>query len=123
VIRLCLVGREPICQQGAIPGKGYFWAMKHLDEYKRIIMLIKPELERKYLVNAIGLFGSVVRDDFSPSRSDIDVIVDFKAPVGIEFIELADYLEQALHHKVDLVSRNGLKPAYFKAIAPDIVYV
>jgi len=64
----------------------------------------------------------VVRDDFSPS-SDIDIIVDFDQPVGIEFIDLADYMEQRLQKRVDLVSRNGIKEKYFKAIEREIIYV
>lgn len=73
-------------------------------------------------MQSLGLFGSVVRDDFSPS-SDIDIIVDFDRPVGIEFIDLASYIEQRLQKKVDLVSRNGVKEKYFKAIEGEIVYV
>ncbi|MDR0567325.1 MAG: hypothetical protein LBG47_09900 [Prevotellaceae bacterium] len=65
----------------------------------------------------------MVRSDFSPATSDIDVIVDFSQPVGIEFIDLADYLERRLHRKVDLVSRGGIKPRYYSEIEKDIVYV
>jgi predicted nucleotidyltransferase len=77
----------------------------------------------KYSISSIGLFGSVVRDDFSPTSSDIDIIVDFSKPIGIEFIDLADYLEQKIKRKIDLVSRNGIKQKYFQAIESDIIYV
>jgi len=97
--------------------------MNHLRQYLDTISKLKPELEAKYSVNSIGLFGSVVGDDFSASESDLDIIVDFKRPVGIEFIELADYLEKILKRKVDLVSRKGVRPQYFKAIEPEIIYV
>jgi predicted nucleotidyltransferase len=43
--------------------------------------------------------------------------------VGIKFIDLADELEQMLQNKVDLVSRNGLKPKYYQAIEPELIYV
>ena len=97
--------------------------MNQLRQYLDTISRFKPELEEKYLVNSIGLFGSVVRDDFSASKSDLDIIVDFKRPIGIEFIELAYYLEEILKRKVDLVSRKGVRPHYFKAIESEIVYV
>ena len=97
--------------------------MNYLRQYLDTISKLKPELEAKYLVNSIGFFGSVVRDDFSVSKSDLDIIVDFKRPVGIEFIELADYLERILKRKVDLVSRKGVRPQYLKAIESEIVYV
>lgn len=73
-------------------------------------------------MQSLGLFGSVVRDDFSPS-SDIDIIVEFNRPIGIEFVDLAEYIEQRLQKKVDLVSRKGVKDKYFKAIEREIVYV
>ena len=96
--------------------------MGQLAEIKKVLERLKPELAQKFHVHTIGLFGSVVRDDFSPS-SDIDIIVDFDRPIGIEFIDLADYMEQRLQKKVDLVSRNGIKDKYFKAIEREIVYV
>lgn len=84
---------------------------------------IKPILADKYHVSSIGLFGSVVRDDYSPASSDIDIIVDFSKPVGMEFVDLADYLEKILNKKVDLVSRKGIKNKYFAHIEPEIIYV
>jgi uncharacterized protein len=64
----------------------------------------------------------VVRDDFSAS-SDIDIIVDFSQPIGIEFVDMAEYIEEMLQKKVDLVSRKGVRDKYFKAIEQEIVYV
>jgi uncharacterized protein len=96
--------------------------MQPLTEIKQVLQQLKPELSQRFHVQTIGLFGSVVRDDFSPS-SDIDIIVDFDRPVGIEFIDLALYIEQHLQKKVDLVSRKGVKDKYFKAIEREIVYV
>jgi predicted nucleotidyltransferase len=96
--------------------------MGQLSEIKQVLTQLKPELYRRFHVQSLGLFGSVVRDDFSPS-SDIDIIVDFAQPIGIEFIDLAQYIEQRLQKKVDLVSRRGVKDKYFKAIEQEIVYV
>jgi uncharacterized protein len=96
--------------------------MEQLSEIKQVLQQLKPELFRRFHVQSLGLFGSVVREDFSPS-SDIDIIVDFDRPVGIEFIDLAQYIEQCLRKKVDLVSRRGVKDNYFKAIEREIVYV
>ena len=83
---------------------------------------MKPELAHKYHVQTIGLFGSVVRDDFM-TNSDIDIVVDFDRPIGIEFIDLAIYIEDKLGQKVDLVSKNGIKEKYYKAIEKEIIYV
>lgn len=73
---------------------------------------MKPELVEKFHVSYIGLFGFVVRDDYS-ERSDNDIIVDFSEVVGIDFIDLADYIETKLDKSVHLVSKKGIKPKYF----------
>ena len=96
--------------------------MKGLDEVIQVLQQLKPELAQTFHVQTIGLFGSIVRNDFSAS-SDIDILVDFSRPIGIEFIDLAQYMEQHLQKKVDLVSRKGMKDRYFKAIEQEIVYV
>ena len=80
------------------------------------------ELAQKYHVQSIWLFSSVVRNDFT-SKSDIDIIVDFSKPIGIEFVDLANYIELQLRQRVDLVSKKGIQEKYFKAIEKDIVYV
>ena len=65
--------------------------MTELTSIKEILTQLKPELKQKYFVNTIGLFGSIVRNDFT-EKSDIDIIVDFTKPIGIEFIDLAEYI-------------------------------
>lgn len=97
--------------------------MSYLEEIQVRLRSLKPVLSAKFHVDKIGLFGSVVRNDFSSTSSDIDVIVDFSQPVGVEFIELADYLEKIFRRKVDLASKKGIKPPYYAAIEKDIVYV
>ena len=96
--------------------------MTKLDDIKEALKEIKPSLVYKYHISSIGLFGSVVREDFS-NESDVDIIVDFTEPIGIDFIELADFLEDKLKLSVDLVSKKGIKPKYFSEIESDIVYV
>ena len=96
--------------------------MNDLLSIRKQLKLLKPSLISKYHVSELGLFGSVVRDDFSP-ESDIDIMVDFSRPIGIEFIDLADELEAKLKRKVDLVSRKGIKPQYFNAIQSELIYV
>lgn len=97
--------------------------MTELDNIKKILVQLKPELVEKYNVNSIGLFGSIVRDDFDAVKSDVDIVVDFSKPIGVEFIDLANYIELKLRKPVDLVSKNGIKEKYFKNIEPEIVYV
>jgi len=93
-----------------------------LAAVKAILTQLKPELCDKYAIDTIGLFGSIVRDDYT-DQSDIDIIVTFSRRVGMEFIDLADELESVLKRKVDLVSKNGVKEKYLRVIEPQIVYI
>jgi len=95
------------------------------NEKSEIIALLqtnKPALFSNYPIKRLGIFGSVVRNDFNQD-SDIDILVDFNKPVGIEFIDLADELEKILQRKVDLVSLKGIKPRYLRSIEKDLIYV
>jgi len=93
---------------------------------KRNITLIlrenKARLIKKYHLTSIGVFGSFTRDDFRDD-SDIDILIEYEQPIGIEFIDLAQELEELLKRPVDLVSRNGIKPKYFEEIQKDLIYV
>jgi len=82
---------------------------------------IKPRLQRDYAVKTVGLFGSFADGTYT-DISDIDIMVDFERPVGVEFIDLAYFLEKELNAKVDVVSRKGVKDKYFKEIEKYIVY-
>ncbi len=70
----------------------------------------------------MALFGSVARNEQS-DVSDVDVLVEFNGRIGSGFLTLAFELEEELGTKVDLVSRGGIKPKYFRAIEPDLIYV
>jgi predicted nucleotidyltransferase len=62
---------------------------------------------RKWGVRRLAFFGSVVRDDFDPERSDVDVLVEFdrqssNQPRGLEVIDAQNELAAILGHRVDL---------------------
>ena len=84
---------------------------------------LKPELEQRFGVSSIGLFGSVVREAFSQGKSDIDINVDFSKPIGVEFIDFANFLESVFRCKVDLISKRSIKQKYFQSIEKDVMYV
>jgi uncharacterized protein len=101
----------------------YICNMSNFTIVKDALKSLKPLLESKYNVKSLGLFGSIVRSDFSPSKSDIDILVEFSKPIGIEFIDLADLIEKHVNRKIDLVSKNGIKRKYLMDIENEIVYV
>jgi len=100
----------------------YICRMAELNTILQLLSQMKPELVEKFHISSLGLFGSIVRDDFS-EKSDIDIIVEFSKPIGIEFVDLADLIELKLKKPIDLVSKTGVKPNYFKEIEAEIIYV
>ena len=96
--------------------------MKTLEEIKEIIRKHRQELEEKFKVQKIAIFGSYVRGE-QKERSDIDILVEFKEPVGFLFFHLANYLEEILKVKVDLLTPDGIKPNRRKYIMEDLIYV
>lgn len=93
-----------------------------LDQVKKRILLEKNSLYRKYGISNMAIFGSYARHE-QKQDSDVDIMVEFSKPIGIEFIDLAEELEKILGNKVDLVSKQGIKPKYFDAIKDELQYV
>lgn len=83
---------------------------------------LKPVLEEKYFIQRIGYFGSFSRNE-QTEDSDLDVIVEFRKPVGWAFFDLQEFLENELKIKVDLVSMNALKKQLKDIILKQVVYI
>ena len=96
--------------------------MKTLDEIKSVLAQYKEELADRYKVSRIGIFGSYIRGE-QREKSDLDILVEFREPIGLEFIELAEFLENILGVKVDLVSKGAVKPNRWRYIEKDLIYV
>src|SRR5947208_6530101 len=66
---------------------------------------------RRWGVRELALFGSVLREDFSP-QSDVDVLVAF-APEArrslFDLVEMREELAELFGREVDLVSQRGLR--------------
>ncbi len=66
---------------------------------------------RKWNILEFSLFGSVLREDFSPT-SDIDVLVLFHPDTHYSFFDLVhmqDELKEIFGREVDLVSKRGIE--------------
>ena len=82
----------------------------------------KKQLEEKYNVESIGLFGSYAREEAS-SQSDIDIFVKMK-PSLFDLIALKEQIENDLHKKVDIIrDHKNIKPFLRSMIHEDIIYV
>jgi len=97
--------------------------MKTREEFVAILVSLKGDLEARFHVKSIGIFGSVARDE-NTEKSDLDLLVDFSEPVGMfKFLELRDYLRDALNIDVDLTTPRALKPAIKRTVEKDVLYV
>ena len=102
--------------------KTYLCEVTTINEIRNTLQSNKQRLTEKYGISMIAIFGSYGRGQ-QKEDSDIDILVDFQKPIGIEFIDLADELELLLQNKVDLVSLKGVRPQYYKHIENELMYV
>ena len=60
-------------------------------------------------IRGLSLFESVLREDFDPERSDLDVLADFNPDalngVGFRYMRYGEELSEIMGRKVDLCSR------------------
>jgi predicted nucleotidyltransferase len=66
-------------------------------------------------IRKLSFFGSVLRDDFDPQRSDVDVLAEFAPGVrpGLKFFGYADELAAVIGRKVDFNTEAWLS-RYFR---------
>ncbi len=95
--------------------------MKTLDDIKSTLKKHKIELENRFKVRKIGVFGSYAREE-EANTSDVDILVDLNEPIGWEIIDLKEFLESILGMEVDLVTLKALKPELSDTILKEAVY-
>lgn len=93
---------------------------------EQVIALLKkemPGLKDKYGVEKIILFGSYAKGT-QKSKSDVDLLVDIRKPIGFGFVSLVEHLEEILGRKVDVATlehfKESLRNPRYKPIAEDI---
>lgn len=96
---------------------------------EKVIEILRKELSylvSEYGVKKIGLFGSYAKG--TPAKgSDIDILVEFDRPIGLKFMEFAEYLEGLLGTGVDILTPAGIESIRIERVArsitESIVYV
>jgi predicted nucleotidyltransferase len=76
------------------------------------------ELCRRHRVRRLALFGSAVREDFDPERSDLDFLVEFEplAPgtYAHTYFDLLEALQRLFGRPVDLVEAGAVRNPYIR---------
>ena len=92
--------------------------MRTTKEIIELIAAHADELQTKFGITSMRLFGSVARGDHHEG-SDVDIFVTMP-PKFYNYIEAAQYLEQLLGCCVDLIcSHKNLRPFFKEQIEKD----
>jgi len=85
---------------------------------------LKQKLQKEYHVSRIGLFGSVLTDNFSDT-SDVDVLVDIdpRHKSYETMLGLKQLLRRQIQREIDLVFSDTISPIVKMHIGDKIIYV
>ena len=96
---------------------------KYRDHTTQLLRNAMPELQRRFGVVSVRLFGSVARDEAGPD-SDVDILVEFAGPVSLfGLADLRAYLMEVLGRPVDVGTEGSLRPRIRGAVVDEAVRV
>lgn len=96
--------------------------MKRSDALQ-LLKTHKPEMEKRFGITDLALFGSTSRDTAVP-ESDIDILVTFDGPAtSTRYFGLQFYLEDLLGTPVDLVTDKALRPELRPFVEQEAIHV
>ncbi len=97
--------------------------MRTIEQIKDTLANHKKDLEERFKVAEIGIFGSYVREQ-QKRKSDVDILVTFSETIDLfTFVELENYPSEVLGVKVDLVTKDALKPRLKERILSEAIYL
>ena len=97
--------------------------MKTKEEIFKTLAALNPELQSRYKVKEIGVFGSLVRGE-QTAESDVDLLVDFSEDADLfDLVGLSLFLEEKLRCKVDVVSKRALRPEIRDAVLREVAAI
>jgi len=79
---------------------------------------------RKWGIKRLSFFGSIVRDDFDPERSDVDVLVELRPDTkarGLAFFTAERELAGIFGRKVDLLKPVELSRWMIKDVLAEAI--
>ena len=97
--------------------------MRSAQDILRFLAQNKAELDRRFGVRRIGLYGSYASGT-QRADSDVDLVVELREPKFDDLAGLHIYIEQALGCKVDIrrLSKN-IRTPFIQRIEEEALYV
>jgi uncharacterized protein len=93
--------------------------VKTLDEILGQLRREKPELQRRFGVRRLAVFGSYARGE-QRADSDVDILVEVDPSIGLRFVDLAEHLQALLGLPSEVVSSRALGARSLSLIQPDL---
>jgi len=96
---------------------------KSLPKILAILRQLQDEIRQKYRAEIVGVFGSYARDE-ARQHSDVDILVRFLEGASLfDLVGLAEFLEENLGIKVDIVSERAIRPELQERILSEVVRI
>ncbi len=93
------------------------------NEIQLVLERHKTELQNKFGVVSIGLFGSYARNEEN-AESDIDIVVDLQKPDLFVISLLKSYLQEIFNKDVDIIRiRKSMNRLLKNRIQKDVLYI
>jgi uncharacterized protein len=95
--------------------------MKTLEQVIETLRRMQPELQRRYSILEMGIFGSFVRGQ-QTEESDLDILVSVGESIGLmSLASLQQELTDALGLRVDLIPKPSLQRRIGRRILAEAV--
>jgi uncharacterized protein len=102
--------------------KGYFMAPNR-EKTLEILRNIYPQLNERFGVTKIGIFGSVARDE-ATEKSEVNIVYEMGKQNELTVAHFKAKLEKALNSSVELARlRPRMNPSLKKKIEDEGIYV
>jgi len=93
------------------------------EEAIRLLSGCKSGIQERYGITAIGLFGSIARNQ-ATEKSDVDVVVQLENADLFTLVHIKEELEAAFHRHVDVLQyREKMNPFLKRHVEEETVYV
>ena len=96
--------------------------MKTRDEVLQLLANAKPDLAERFVVKRLAVFGSYARGE-QREDSDVDILVEVDAAIGLRFVDLAESIESLLGVRAEVISSRAIKPRNWKVIEKELIDV